>query len=307
MSKVSVFCLSAALLGSAMQVNAQEGMFTPEQLPSIAGDLKETGLAIPASSINDLTAFPMGAIVSLGGCSASFVSDKGLAVTNHHCARGSVQYNSTPENNYLKDGFLAKEIGEELPAAPGTRMFVTVDFSDVTDNVIGGISDDVQGRERYDLIEANRKALIAECESEAGFRCSVPSFFQGLEYKLIKQMEIRDVRIAYAPADSIGKYGGDVDNWMWPRHTGDFSFYRAYVGKDGKPADYSEENVPFKPDHFLKVSAAGLEDGDFVMAAGYPGSTNRYARLSQVLYTFDWLYPTYLELVDAFFTAFQWM
>lgn len=163
MSKVSVFCLSAALLGSAMQVNAKEGMFTPEQLPSIAGDLKETGLAIPASSINDLTAFPMGAIVSLGGCSASFVSDKGLAVTNHHCARGSVQYNSTPENNYLKDGFLAKEIGEELPAAPGTRMFVTVDFSDVTDNVIGGISDDVQGRERYDLIEANRKALSINC------------------------------------------------------------------------------------------------------------------------------------------------
>ena len=110
MSKVSVFCLSAALLGSAMQVNAKEGMFTPEQLPSIAGDLKETGLAIPASSINDLTTFPMGAIVSLGGCSASFVSDKGLAVTNHHCARGSVQYNSTPENNYLKDGFLAKKL-----------------------------------------------------------------------------------------------------------------------------------------------------------------------------------------------------
>ena len=305
MSKVSVFCISAALLGTAMQVDAKEGMFTPEQLPSIAGDLKETGLEIPASSINDLTAFPMGAIVSLGGWSASFVADKGLAVTNHHCARGSVQYNSTPENNYLKDGFLAKEIGDELPAAPGTRMFVTADFSDVTDKVVGGINDDVQGRERYDLIEANRKALIAECESEAGFRCSVPSFFQGLEYKLIKQKEIRDVRIAYAPADSIGKYGGDVDNWMWPRHTGDFSFYRAYVGKDGKPADYSEDNVPFEPDHFLKVSAAGLEDGDFVMAAGYPGSTNRYARLSQVSYMFDWLYPTYLELVDEWIKTIE--
>ena len=305
MSKISVLCLSAALLGSALHVEAKEGMFTPEQLPSIAGDLKKTGLAIPANSINDLTAFPMGAIVSLGGCSASFVSDQGLAVTNHHCARGSVQYNSTPENNYLKDGFLAKKIGKELPAAPGTRMFVTVDFADVTDKVTGTIDSAIQGRERYDLIEANRKALIAECESEAGFRCSVPSFFQGLEYKLIKQMEIRDVRIAYAPADSIGKYGGDIDNWMWPRHTGDFSFYRAYVGKDGKPADFSEDNVPYKPEHFLKVSAAGLKDGDFVMAAGYPGSTNRYARLSQVEYTFDWLYPTYLTLVDEWIDTIE--
>ena len=136
----------------------------------------------------------------------------------------------------------SKEIGEELLAAPGTRMFVTVDFSDVTDNVIGGISDDVQGRER-DLIEANRKALIAECESEAGFRCSVPSFFQGLEYKFANGNSWRAhcLRACW----SIGN-GGDVDNWMWLA-TGDFSFYRAYVGKDGKPADYSEENVPFKP------------------------------------------------------------
>ncbi len=305
MSTLRVYCLAALLLCGASQVVAKEGMFTPEQLPEIAKDLKETGLAIPADSINDLTAFPMGAIVSLGGCSASFVSRQGLAVTNHHCARGSVQYNSTPEHNYLKNGFLARSIGEELPAAPGTRMFVTVAFSDVTDRITGNIDDNVKGRARFDLIEANRKALIKACESEPGYRCSVPSFFQGLEYKLIKQMEIRDVRIAYAPADSIGKYGGDIDNWMWPRHTGDFSFYRAYVNKDGKPADYSEDNVPFTPDHFLKVSAAGLKDGDFVMAAGYPGSTKRYARLSRVSYTFDWLYPMYLELVDEWIKTIE--
>ncbi len=305
MSKLSVFCLSAIMLSTATAANAKEGMFTPEQLPAIAKDLSKTGLAIPADSIDDLTAFPMGAIVSLGGCSASFVSDEGLAVTNHHCARGSVQYNSTPEHNYLKDGFLATNKAQELPAAPGTRMFVTVAFSDVTDKVTGSIEESLQGRARFDHIEANRKALIAECESEPGYRCSVPSFFQGLEYKLIKQMEIRDVRIAYAPADSIGKYGGDIDNWMWPRHTGDFSFYRAYVGKDGKPADFDKDNVPFKPAHFLKVSAAGLEDGDFVMAAGYPGSTNRYARLSQVSYTFDWLYPSYLTLVDEWIKTIE--
>jgi len=116
-----------------------------------------------------------------------------------------------------------------------------------------------------------------------------------MQYKLIKRLEIRDVRLVYAPGDNIGKYGGDIDNWMWPRHTGDFSFYRAYVGPDGKPADYSEDNIPFQPEHYLKVSAGGLEEGDFVMAAGYPGSTNRYERLKEVEYVFDWYYPTWVE------------
>lgn len=297
MSRKTIIAASVAFCCAALPALAKEGMFTPEQLPQIAGDLKNTGLEISPETLSDLTGFPMGAIVSLGGCSASFVSAQGLAVTNHHCARGSVQYNSTPDNNYLENGFLAKELADELPAAPGTRMFVTVDFADVTSRVTGTLSEDIQGRERYDAIEQNRKAIIAECEAEPGYRCSVPAFFQGLEYKLIKQMEIRDVRIAYAPAESTGKYGGEIDNWMWPRHTGDFSFYRAYVGPDGKPADYSEDNVPYQPAQILKVSAAGLDDGDFVMAAGYPGSTNRYARLSLVSYTFDWLYPTYLDLV----------
>ncbi|MEW9796579.1 S46 family peptidase [Alteromonas sp. CYL-A6] len=284
---------------------AKEGMFTPEQLPLIAKDLKATGLAIPAESLSDLTDFPMGAIVSLGGCSASFVSDKGLAVTNHHCARGSVQYNSSPEHNYLRDGFLARTMDEELPAAPGTRMWVTVEFSDVTDKVTGALAPELTGKARYDAIERNVKALIADCESDENYRCSVPSFYNGLEYKLIKQLEIRDVRIAYAPADAVGKYGGDIDNWMWPRHTGDFSFYRAYVGPDGKPADFSEDNVPYTPAHMLKVSAAGLGEGDFVMAAGYPGSTNRYALYEKVDYYFNWLYPTYVDLMTTWIDAIE--
>nr|WP_223857998.1 S46 family peptidase [Salinimonas profundi] len=288
--------------GSAL---AKEGMFTPEQLPQISADLKKTGLEISPESLSDLTDFPMGAIVSLGGCSASFVSDKGLAVTNHHCARGSVQYNSTAENNYLKNGFLAKKIGEELPAAPGTRMYVTVEFSDVTDKILGKLDEKVTGRERFDAIVDMQKQLIQECESEPGYRCSVPSFYNGKEYKLIKQLEIQDVRIAYAPADSVGKYGGDIDNWMWPRHTGDFSFYRAYVGKDGKPAEYAEDNVPYQPEHVLKVSAAGLKDGDFVMAAGYPGSTDRYARLVAVKHTFNWLYPTYIDLIETWIDTIE--
>ncbi len=230
---------------------------------------------------------------------------QGLVVTNHHCARGSVQFNSTEENNYLADGFLAASFADELPAAPGTRVYVTVDVKDVTDLVTGELGDDLTGRERFDRIDARRKALISQCEEKEGHRCQVSSFFGGLQYKLIDRLEIRDVRIAYAPADAIGKYGGDIDNWQWPRHTGDFAFYRAYVGPDGKPADFAEDNVPYQPEHVLKVSAAGLEDGDFVMAAGYPGSTSRYARAVEVENTFTFVYPTFQTLLNAWVATIE--
>ena len=291
------FTLAIGLVAVSHAAIAKEGMFTPEQLPQIKEELKKTGLAISPDELTDLTGFPMGAVVSLGGCSASFVSPNGLVVTNHHCARGSVQFNSTAENNYLVNGFLAKSFQEELPAAPGSRVYVTEGFEDVTDAVLGNLSDELVGKARFDEITNRRKALVAECEKEEGYRCSVSSFFNGKEFKLIKQLEIKDVRIAYAPADAIGKYGGDIDNWMWPRHTGDFAFYRAYVGPDGKPAEYSEDNKPYQAKHFLQVSAKGVDDGDFVMVAGYPGSTNRYALLSRVEYVFDWLYPMYVDLV----------
>ncbi|MDM7860471.1 S46 family peptidase [Alteromonas sp. ASW11-36] len=302
--KISLLTLATGLLVSGA-IAAKEGMFTPEQLPLIKQDLVATGLKLDPDTLTSLTEFPMGAIVSLGGCSASFVSERGLVVTNHHCARGSVQYNSTAENNYLEDGFVATKFSDELPAAPGTRVYVTVDFKDVTEQVLGGLSDELSGRERYDAIERAQKRLIAECESEPGYRCQVPAFYQGLEYKLIKQLEIRDVRIAYSPADSVGKYGGDIDNWMWPRHTGDFAFYRAYVGQDGKPADYSTDNVPFEPNHVLTVSAAGLQDGDFVMVAGYPGRTSRYKRLVNVEYNFGWQYPQWISTIEEWIATIE--
>jgi hypothetical protein len=292
--------ISAAVLSFTLSTmaDAKEGMFTPEQLPLIKQDLVKTGLELPPESLTSLTAFPMGAVVSLGGCSASFVSEQGLVVTNHHCARGSVQYNSTAENNYLENGFVAAQLSDELPAAPGSRIYVTVDFKDVTADIIGALSQDLSGRERYDAIERKQKQLIAKCEQDAGHRCTVPAFHQGLEYKLIKQLEVRDVRIVYSPADAIGKYGGDIDNWMWPRHTGDFAFYRAYVGKDGKPADFAADNIPYQPAHMLKISSSGLENGDFVMAAGYPGSTQRYQRLVSVDYAFGWSYPQWISLIE---------
>ncbi len=290
------------LLAAAIGINtaiANEGMWQPHQLPSIAKDLKKAGLKLDPSKLTNLTEFPMGAIVSIGGCTASFVSDKGLVVTNHHCAYGSIVHNSTKENNILENGFLAKNFDEELQTSPGSRIYVTENIVNVTNQVKSGITDKMSGTERYEHIDGIRKKLVAECESNKDYRCSVVTFHGGLEYYLFKQLMIRDVRIAHAPAKSVGKYGGDIDNWIWPRHTGDYAFYRAYVGKDGKPADYSEDNVPYQPKHHLKVNAKSVDDGDYIMVIGYPGSTNRYRTASEVKNTFTENYPLTKELMGS--------
>ncbi|QIR13561.1 S46 family peptidase [Shewanella aestuarii] len=282
--------LLTAAIAASFAAQADEGMWQPHQLPAMADMLKQKGLEIDAKSISKLTEFPMNAVISLGGCTASFVSPKGLVVTNHHCAYGSIQYNSTAEKNLLKEGFLAKTYQDELPATPGSRVYVTEAVTDVT----AQIKQDQMAKTGHDFykgIEQQEKALVAECEKEDGYRCQVYSFHGGLEYYLVKQLEIRDVRLTYNPAGSVGKYGGDIDNWMWPRHTGDFSFYRAYVGKDGKPADFHEDNIPYEPKSFLKVSAKGVSDGDFVMVAGYPGRTNRYRTANEVANQFENAYP----------------
>ncbi|MFZ5843063.1 MAG: S46 family peptidase [Pseudomonadota bacterium] len=289
--KVSVLALAV----SAGAAFASEGMWMPKQLPQIADDLKATGLELDPATLTQLTEFPMGAIISLGGCTASFVSPQGLVVTNHHCAYGSIQYNSTAEKNLIKDGFLAKSLNEELPAAPGSRVYVTVDVQEVSDQIIDSKTAKLAGKKRVDAMETNEKALVAECEKDSGHRCNVYSFYGGLEFYLIKQMEIRDVRLVHAPAEGIGKFGGDTDNWMWPRHTGDYSFYRAYVGKDGKPADFSADNVPYVPKHYLRLASEGVKEGDFVMVTGYPGRTNRHRLPSEVEFTFGWNYPAFVK------------
>ncbi|WP_095498719.1 S46 family peptidase [Paraferrimonas haliotis] len=292
MNKLLVTSLAlCATLGVTSKASADEGMWQPHQLPGIAKELKAAGLKLNPNDLTDLTGFPMGAIVSLGGCTASFLSDQGLVASNHHCVYGSVQYNSTEDNNLLKNGFLAKSFKDELPAAPGTRIYVTEEITEVTDKVNQSISATMKGADRYNTIDKNSKALVAECENDDRYRCSVVNFHGGLQYFLFKQLTIRDVRLVHAPASSIGKFGGDTDNWMWPRHTGDYGFYRAYVGKDGQPADYSKDNVPYKPKHHLKVSKASVKDGDFLMVVGYPGRTNRYRTALEVDNTFNWTYP----------------
>jgi hypothetical protein len=285
--------IALAILSNA--AHADEGMWMPQQLPQVAKQLKAAGLKLDPATLTKLTEFPMGAIVSLGGCSASFVSPLGLVATNHHCVYGSVAHNSTPERDLLANGFLAHNLGEELPAAPGSRIFVTKAVTDVTKQVITADVAKLAGKQRSDAIEKHQKAIQAECEKDAGHRCTVSSYYGGLEYYLIKQLEIRDVRLVHAPPEGVGKFGGDTDNWMWPRHTGDYGFYRAYVSKDGKAADYSKDNVPYVPQHFLKLAKEGVKEGDFIMALGYPGRTNRHRLPSEVAFTFDWNYPAFVK------------
>ncbi|PZQ24560.1 MAG: dipeptidyl-peptidase 7, partial [Stenotrophomonas acidaminiphila] len=278
---------------AAQLAHAGEGMWVPQQLPEIAGPLKKAGLKLSPQQLSNLTGDPMGAVVALGGCTASFVSPNGLVVTNHHCAYGAIQLNSTPENNLIKNGFNAPTTGDEVSAGPNARVFVLDEITDVTKDAQAAIAtagNDALARTK--ALEAFEKKLIADCEADAGFRCRLYSFSGGNTYRLFKNLEIKDVRLAYAPPGSVGKYGGDIDNWMWPRHTGDFAFYRAYVGKDGKPAAFSKDNVPYRPKHWLKFADKPLGEGDFVMVAGYPGSTNRYALAAEFDNTAAWTYPT---------------
>ncbi len=288
--------LSAAIaVGFISSAHAVEGMWQPAQLPGIAAMLKQHGLQLDPATLTDLTAYPMGAIVSLGGCTASFVSSEGLIVTNHHCGYGALQYNSTPEKNLIESGFLAKTHAGELPGSPDMRVFVTEDIRDVTKEVTAKLSEGMDPLARYKAIDLAKKALVKDCETE-GYRCDVYTFHGGYSYQLIKQLEIKDVRLVYAPPESIGKFGGDVDNWMWPRHTGDFSYLRAYVSKDGKSATYAKDNVPYHPKHVIKVNPEGVEAGDYVMVVGYPGRTNRYRLAAETKNSIDWVYPTQIKV-----------
>lgn len=281
---------SALMLALPAAALADEGMWLPSQTGAIADEMKAAGLELDAKTLGDLQRPPLTAIASLGGCSAAFLSPQGLVATNHHCVAGSLQYNSSPENDYLTDGFLAKTLGDELPAAPGSRIYVIEDLRDVTAAMLKG-ADKLEGRARYDRLQANRTALIEACEKQANRRCDVRAYFGGAQYWLQQQLEIQDVRLVYAPAGGVGNFGGEKDNWQWPRHTGDFSFYRAYVAPDGSSAAFSKDNVPFTPKAWLPIAKEGVKDGDFVMVAGFPGVTERLRTAEEARFYYEELYP----------------
>ena len=297
----AVLALIAAFAAPKPPLAADEGKWMPQQIPALAERLRAIGFQGDPQAFADLTGHPMGAIVFLGNCTGSFVSPDGLIATNHHCVTGPLQYNSTPERNLLVDGYLAKTRKDELSNGPGSKVWVTVSVKDVTEEITGKIDPKLDDLALHDLVEKRVKQRTSACEA-SGLRCRVSSFFEGLYYYEIAQLEIPDVRLVYVPAEGIGNFGGETDNWRWPRHTGDWSFYRAYVSPDGKPSPYSEANVPYKPKHWLKVQPEGVKEGDLVFVTGYPGLTRRLATYAEVKEAAEVVFPrtirTFQEQID---------
>ena len=277
------------------------GMWRPLQIPSRASELKALGLAIDPALLSDPKSGLLGAIVNLNGCSASFVSKDGLVITNHHCATGALQLNSTPAQNLLKTGMLAATRADERSSGPSTRLSVLSKETDVTQRVweaLATVSDDLERRLALERVE---KELVGSCEKgRPGVRCALVSYYGGRSFSTIETLELRDVRIVCAPAAGIGNYGGEVDNWRWPRHSGDVAFFRAYVGKDGMPADFSKDNVPYLPPSFLKLARAPLAEGDLVFVAGYPGRTSLLSPAVELRQTEQLAYPEQLAMFDAY-------
>ncbi len=300
MRKQLALLLATSALALASTASADEGMWLPSQAGEIAAQMKAAGAKLDPAALANLQAAPMNAIASLGGCSASFVSPQGLVVSNHHCVYGSIQYNSKPERDLLKNGFVAATLADELPGAPGTRVFVIEDLRDVTAAMMAGVTDATVGKARFDALEKNQKALIGECEKQPSRRCDVRSYYGGSTYYLQQMLEIQDVRLVYVPAGGIGNYGGEVDNWQWPRHTGDFGFYRAYVAPDGSSKPYAKENVPYKPKSWLKLAAKGIAEGDFVMLAGFPGTTERLRTAAETKHFYEEFYPLQQRLLAEY-------
>ena len=279
-NKTIIALLIFIFVGFTAKANTppDEGMWLPMLVERLNyKDMKKTGLRLSAKELYDINNSSLkDAIVSMGFfCTGEFVSDQGLYLTNHHCGYGTIQANSTTDHDYLTDGFWAKEKNQELPIEDLT-VYTLNYMDDVTAKVLEGISDTTSEGDRAKKI----RKVIAEMKiekSDSGlYRVDIKSFFNGNEYYMFVYNQFKDVRLVGAPPESIGKYGGDTDNWMWPRHTGDFSMFRIYTAPDGSAATYSKNNIPFKPKHFLPISLKGEKENDFTMIWGYPGSTDRY-------------------------------
>ena len=296
--RAPLLLLAFAISSQIAEVRADEGQWMPEQIPKLDHQaLRERGLERTAQELWD----PAGggllrAAVNLNGCSASLVSAEGLVITNHHCAYAALQASSTVDRDLLKDGFLAKTRAEEEPAK-GRSVRIVQSIDDVTQEVLAaaaGVSDE---RARLKALRSKRRQLVKECDAEApGRRCEVASFFGGSQYRRIAYLELQDIRLVYAPPSSIGEFGGEIDNWMWPRHTGDFAVLRAYAGPAGEPRAYAEDNVPYRPEHWLKVSAEGIREGDFVAVLGYPGRTTRYLWVDELVRRIEDSLPAKIDL-----------
>lgn len=272
------------LLGIGFRAKADEGMWVLPLLEKLnMGKMTELGLKLSAEDIYSLNKASIkdAIVVFGGGCTGEIVSSQGLLLTNHHCGYGQIQSHSTMEHDYLKDGYWAMTKEQELPN-PGLSVTFLVRIEDVTDKVLANVKPGMSETERTAAINTVRTSLEQEASEGNNYRANVSSFYGGNYFYLLVYERYTDVRFVGAPPSSIGKYGFDTDNWEWPRHTGDFSVFRVYSGPDGKPASYSQENIPLKPKYWLPVSTKDLNKGDFTMIMGYPGRTQRYATSYEV-------------------------
>ncbi|WP_251621618.1 S46 family peptidase [Odoribacter lunatus] len=279
---LSIVCMLALFSGYCI---ADEGMWIPMLLKKYnIEDMQKKGFKLTAEDIYDINRASLkDAVVGLGRegspfhhfCTGEFISSEGLLVTNHHCSFNMIQNHSSLEHNYLRDGFWAKNRSEEL-ANPGITVSVLVRMEDVTEQITSQLSDDMTAKERNAKIKEIAQKLEQQAAEGTNLKANIKSYFNGNQFFMSVFRIFKDVRLVGAPASAIGKFGGDTDNWMWPRHTGDFSVLRVYADENNQPAGYSEKNRPYRPDAFFKISAKGIKEGDFTMIFGYPGTTNEY-------------------------------
>jgi hypothetical protein len=282
--------LALLVFASFLTSKADEGMW----LPSLVGKLNiqkmnAIGCKLTADQIYSInTSSLKDAVVALdrGSCTAEMISADGLLLTNHHCGFGEIQAHSSVEHDYLRDGFWAKKHEEELPN-PGKTVTFLVSMEDVSNQVLKEVTDEMTERDRTSKIHAAIAKLEKQVKGDSPLEVRVKSMFESNKYFLFVTQTFKDVRLVGTPPQSIGKFGGETDNWMWPRHTGDFSMFRVYCAPDGTPAEYSKQNVPYHPKHFLPISIKGLDRNDYTMVMGYPGRTNRYRTSTEVKYTME--------------------
>lgn len=282
-----------------------EGMRLPQELSDeTIRDMRLKGCELGREDIfNNLGTGVANAVVRVGA-TASFVSPEGLILTNHHVAFGAVQRMSTPEKNYITQGFLARSREEEVPAL-GYNIYVTQSIEDVTKTVLSTVKSSMSPLQRYNAIERRIKEIVKKGEKGRDVYCEVRGFFGESRYLLYTSLKIKDVRVVYVPARSIGEYGGEIDNWMWPRHTCDFSFLRAYVAPDGKTAEYSKDNVPYRPKSYLKIAPEGLREGDFTFIIGFPAWTDRYLTSYALSDVENFEYPQRIRLQNQMVTILE--
>ena len=284
--KALAVAASAILASAFLTVKADEGMWLPSLISQRIGDMQAKGFRLSAEDIYSINQASLKDAVVLfgGGCTGELISSEGLLLTNHHCGYAQIQKHSSVEHDYLKDGFWAMDRSEELPN-PGLEVWFLDRMEDVTGAVLDGYEPGMTEQQRDSVVRTNSEAIAGKAEKDGtGLRADVESLYYGNQYFLFVYRVFKDVRLVGAPPSSIGKFGGDTDNWMWPRHTGDFSIFRIYADKDNNPAEYSEDNVPYIPKKYFKISLGGVSEGDFTFIYGFPGRTQEYIVSQSVRY-----------------------